>query len=388
MASQELHTHNPSVLRRSHTLAVQQTSSDQNWQCGLHHSIHKSTSNHSGLNGLQATTPVSFTRSQTQPHRTLHKTDTNAQPKTYFLSVHHDGINAQYYLKRAASDRALNHHSRSSKPPTAKKIWKLTGSSIVNPESTYYSAQSNALFVSNVVGDELTKDGQGWISKVSASGKILKSKWVEGLNAPHGMRAHDGTLWVADIDELVAIDMRSARVITKIPVPGAAFLNDVAISENGQVFVSDTLKNCVYRYTNGRITKFAQGRATESPNGLLAIGNTLIVAGWGHIQDPATFATDVPGHVFQFDLSTKQKTRITQTPLGNLDGIERGPSGNFLVSDYISKQVFSINPRSGEANPLISDLNSPSDIGFIRHEQIVVVPDLYQSRVTAYKLFR
>ena len=274
-----------------------------------------------------------------------------------------------------------------------QKNWQIIDPSIINPESTYYNAEANVIFVSNVVGDELTKDGQGWISRVSVDGQIIDAKWVEGLNAPHGMRAYQGKLWVADIDELVEIDLQSGNILSKIPIPGSAFLNDVAISDDGRVFVSDTLKNRIYLVDRGKVTTFAKGKHLQSPNGLLIEENKLFVAGWGNIINDATFETDVPGNVFALDIKSqqkhkqkqKQKQTITQAPLGNLDGIEQDLDGNFLVSDYTGGKLFVVNSTNGEPYELISDLEGPADIGFIPDNNLIIVPSLSQSTVTAYQ---
>lgn len=46
-------------------------------------------------------------------------------------------------------------------------LWQLSDAAIVNPEGTYFYPKDNVIFVSSVVGDELEKDGEGWISLVS-----------------------------------------------------------------------------------------------------------------------------------------------------------------------------------------------------------------------------
>ena len=115
--------------------------------------------------------------------------------------------------------------------------WELDGLS--NPESVIYDPTLNHLYVSNVNGSPIEKDANGFISIVSLSGKIIQEKWVIGLNAPKGLAIHDRTLYTADIDELVAIDIDSGRIINKFKVDDAKFLNDVTASENGDVYVSD-----------------------------------------------------------------------------------------------------------------------------------------------------
>lgn len=267
----------------------------------------------------------------------------------------------------------------------SSNFWEIANESIINPESVYYSPDTKEIFVANVVGDELTKDGQGWLSKISPEGEILEAKWVKGLNAPHGMRAFQGKLWVADIDELVVIDLQSAQIIEKISIPDSVFLNDVAIAEDGRVFVSDTLTNRIYQVKDGQVSIFAEGTTLESPNGLFIKDNHLFVAGWGNITDSATFATDVPGNIFKLDLASGEKQLITQSPLGNLDGLEQDLDGNFIVSDYILGELFVVNPTDKTSYSLISGLEGTADIGLIPEQDLVLVPSLSQSKVMAYK---
>jgi sugar lactone lactonase YvrE len=120
---------------------------------------------------------------------------------------------------------------------------------IQTPESVYFDSDSGFLFLSQIgEGGGNGKDGDGWISKLSTDGKVIENKWVTGLNAPKGLRSHGGTLWVADIDRLVAIDIASGKISKEVPVPGAEFLNDVACDEEGTVYVSDLLTRKIHEY--------------------------------------------------------------------------------------------------------------------------------------------
>ena len=94
--------------------------------------------------------------------------------------------------------------------PTLTPLWNLT-TDFAAPESAYYDAASNAVFVSSINGQILEKDGNGYISRLTPDGKIVSAKWVTGLNAPKGLRSVRGTLWVADIDEVVGVDIASGK---------------------------------------------------------------------------------------------------------------------------------------------------------------------------------
>ena len=99
--------------------------------------------------------------------------------------------------------------------PTLIPLWDLKGD-FAAPESAYYDAASNSVFVSSINGQILDKDGNGYISRLSPDGKVVTAKWVTGLNGPKGLRSVGGTLWVADIDEVVGIEIASGKITSRV----------------------------------------------------------------------------------------------------------------------------------------------------------------------------
>ena len=216
--------------------------------------------------------------------------------------------------------------------PTSK--WSTT-ENLSAPESVYFDAQSGQTFVSNVAGNPGEKDGNGWIATLTLdkTGKPVVTKIIKGLDAPKGLRAKHGILWIADIDTMIKVDAKTHRILARIPIPGASFLNDPAVADDGAVYVTDTIASKIYVLQGDKSEVFAEGKDLESPNGLLLVGNRLYVASWGFITDPSTFGAKVPGHLYYLDLKTKAKTLVTNAPLGHLDSIEQAANGDLLVSD-------------------------------------------------------
>lgn len=261
--------------------------------------------------------------------------------------------------------------------------WELNDG-MSNPESVYYDDSSKFIFVSNISGDGVTKDGKGWIQKLTIAGKIVKTKWIDGLNAPKGMRAHKGTLWVTDIDTVISIDIARGKVLEKITIPQAEFLNDVAITPANVVFVSDTIGRTIYKIENGKVEVFFKGDDTESPNGLLVQGNKLIVAAWGLAEKD--WSSKIPGHLYSLDLQTKEKRLITKKPLGNLDGLEIGNDGSYLVSDWMAGLVYKVTPNGKTTQLPIKSEKGVADIGYIPSDNTMLVPHMNSSHVIAYDL--
>jgi len=260
--------------------------------------------------------------------------------------------------------------------------WTAT-EGIATPESAYYDEASGFIFTSQIDGQPTDRDGNGRIVKLNADGTVSAADWVTGLHAPKGLRAHQGTLWTADLDEVIGIEIATGRVASRIKVEGAQFLNDVATGADGTVYVSDFTANRIYAIKDGTVTTFAEGEQLEYPNGLLVDGNRLIVGSWG--KPEADFTTKVPGRLFALDLGTKQKTLITPKPFANIDGVESDGRGGYLVSDYLAGKILRIS-ATGESRELKQFMPGAADIGFIPSINAVIVPHMNENKVAAYDI--
>ena len=249
------------------------------------------------------------------------------------------------------------------------------------PESAYFDPGSGSIYVSNIIGDGMAKDGKGTIQKINLDGTLAASPWVKDLNAPKGMRAHQGVLWVTDIDEVVAIDIKTGELAgKKIKIEGAKFLNDIAIAEDGRVFVSDTPASKIYVIEERKPAVFLSGDELQGPNGLLVTGKKLLVAAWGLAGED--WSTKIPGGLYAIDLDTRKITPITQEPLGNLDGLEIAASGDYLVSDWSQGKVFRVKPDGG-SRVLFSGFKGAADIGYVPEKDLLVVPRMQENAVWA-----
>ena len=263
-----------------------------------------------------------------------------------------------------------------------EKVWEATG--LKNPESAVYDAQAGVIYVSDVAGGANGKDGAGFIAKLSPDGKVVDAEWISGLNAPKGMAQHEGKLYVADIDQLVVVDVAKGEVIARHDAPGAKFLNDVAATSDGRVFISDMATDSIWVLEGDKLEVWLQDAALENPNGLYAEDGRLIVGSWGRME--ADFSTKLPGHMKAADLASKEITLLGNTdPAGNLDGVESDGSGGYLVTDWMSGGLLRIG-ADGKAETILDLAQGSADLDVIEDQNLAVIPMMMNGSVAAYKV--
>ena len=276
--------------------------------------------------------------------------------------------------------------------PALTPTWDLKGD-FAAPESAYYHPASNSVFVSSINGQILDKDGNGYISRLTPDGKVVSAKWATGLNAPKGLRSVGNTLWVADIDEVVAMDIASGKITSRVKVEGATFLNDLATAPDGTIYTSDSSGLRIYAVKDGKSSVFVDGAdVVEQPNGLLVDGPRLILGSIGPAPQPGAAAAGgrgrgpaPSGHLFAFDLKTKQRTLVTKEHVGGIDGIEPDGSGGLLVTDVIGQRLLHV-AKSGQVRVLAKFTAGGADFGYVGAKRIAIVPFLFENRVAAYDL--
>ncbi len=264
--------------------------------------------------------------------------------------------------------------------PVITSQWTVPGFS--NPESALWDAKGKVWYVSNMAGGSGNLEGKGFIAKLDSNGLITAKDWVKGLNAPKGLGLVGRTLYIADIDALVAVDVDKGAVIAKYVVAGAKFLNGIAASPEGDVYVSDTTGNAVFVLRKGaKATEtLVRGPRMDGPNGLLTRDGKLLMVGWGVITNATTFETSAKGSLHRIDLKTLAITTISKEPLGNLDGIEA--FGNaFLVTDYAAGKLFIVDDN-GQFQLVKGDLQNPADLGVDPARHMVAVPEPGAGQVT------
>ena len=274
---------------------------------------------------------------------------------------------------------ALVSMGASAAPP--KKLWELTG--LDAPKSVLYDARTDSYFVSSMNGDPLARDGNGYISQVTADGRLIKKDWFTGLNAPKGMAIFGNDLFVADIDQVVVLHKLKAALRGRYPAPRSKYLADVAADTAGRIYVSDMLDDAIYRLDQGVLGKWVASARLMAPNAIKVVRDELWVASWGRIV--RGFETSEPGHLLRIKLDSAEIKDVGRGyPIGNLDGLEPIGDERFLVTDGRAGGMLLVD-QYGRSQVIAALPRGSADMGFNPLLRQVVVPLTAEGKIVAYQ---
>jgi DNA-binding beta-propeller fold protein YncE len=259
--------------------------------------------------------------------------------------------------------------STAAAQPKLVKKWESPAAFKV-PESVLLDKANKVLYVSNIEGEPWGKDGAGSIGKLGLDGKVVAAEWVKGLNAPKGMAIVKGTLWVADLSDVVGIDIAKGAITAHVPVAGASQLNDLAADPVGVLYVSDSATKKVHRIDGTTVTTLLEN--LKGPNGVLVHGGSVYVLDNGGLYQ------------VQKDKTLKL---LADGMEGSTDGVEPIKGGGFVVSAW-SGVIYHVG-ADGTKHVLMDtrpQKANSADIGFDPDANIVYVPTFFGNTVIAYQL--
>ena len=256
---------------------------------------------------------------------------------------------------------------------------------LVRPESSHF--YKGYIYVSSQDGPGNKKDGSGWISKFDTSGKLVKERIVEGLNAPKGIRVANDILYTVDINQLIIVDLKKEKLIAKIDIPNALLLNDVVVDKDGTLYLSDTVQGAIYKVKRPLSKKASieiwMKNLAQVPNGLYLDGKKLYVTGWGTEIKP-DYKTTQEGRLYTINIDDQKIEELTE-PLGKLDGVEMTEDGEILFSALWQDIIYSYSPKTKQTKIFYqSDRKNthvdnyainPGDIGIIPSKRLILIPN-------------
>lgn len=249
------------------------------------------------------------------------------------------------------------------------KVWE-TDSLMEVPESVLPDFKNKVLYVSNINGKDAWGKNRGSIGKVGLDGKIILVEWVGGLHAPKGMGLYKNNLYVADLTEVVVIDIAKSEVIKRIPVPNAEGLNDITIDPKGIVYVSDSKTKRVYRIKGNDANPHIEG--LQGPNGILWLKENLYILDKGGL------------YKVEYD---RKLTRLADGMEGGTDGLEAVYDKEFIVSSWagVIYYVFADGTKEILLDTRREKINA-ADIGYDPANRMLYIPTFYKNSVVAYEL--
>ena len=263
-----------------------------------------------------------------------------------------------------------------------KLLFEVKG--LEQPESVVQDPATGAIYVSNIVGAVMQKDGNGYIAKLKPDGTISTKTWVKGLNGPTGMALDDRTLYVADVDELIEINVASGEIVKRYPAKGAIFLNDVVVGEDGTVYVSDTPMNTIWRLKDGNFEPWFANDVLNGPNGLLVQDGKLIVASFGKL--PGEGQKQELGGLLAVDIDKQAVSTVgNNNKLGNLDGLQTLAPGSYLVTDWAAGALYRIDAK-GRFDRLLKLGKGSADFVYFPDRKLVLIPIMLSNSLVAYTL--
>ncbi len=268
--------------------------------------------------------------------------------------------------------------------PSFSRAWTL--SSFETPESMQVDPETGSYYVSNINGEPSAKDGNGYISKITANGNTVIQRFIGGkpenplLNAPKGLWVTSKEIFVADIDVIKVFDKETGKPSATIDLTswGAKFLNDLAMDSSGIFYVSDTMTNKIFRIDpkkNNEVSIFKEGAVLGSPNGLMINPKSrhVMVVTWEK------------GEILEIE--PNGKVHVLKRGLKALDGIDHDSEGNLYVSSFEKGEIYRI-PFYGRGTltTLMSGLTTPADISCDRKKEELLIPSFKGNSVSTVSL--
>jgi len=264
------------------------------------------------------------------------------------------------------------------KAPGVEALW-TTGRDFLVPESAAFDPGTDAFYVSNYDGYNPSRgeEAKQFISKITSGGQVAALQWVSGLKNPTGLAVRKDRLYAVERGGLVEIDIASAKIVNRTDLTGSAMPNDVAVADNGDLFVSDSRKGCIFRISGGRVEEWLSGPAIAAPNGICVHKGKLIIG------------TNRDGCLKAADLATKEVSTLANLGLGTIDGIAADRDGNLLVS-HNEGRLFRVT-ADGRVTTIIDTTAqgmNMADFAYDPGRNMVVFPTFIDSRAAAFRLGR
>lgn len=237
------------------------------------------------------------------------------------------------------------------------------------PESVVWDPQGNRFLISN--------SGNGSIMAMDENGKL--SEYIKrAFEAPRGLFLQHGKLYVVDPTKVHIVDVASARIMESININDAKALNDIAIGENGTLFVTDTIGNCVFTYNP---TSKTQAKIISpllvSPNGIIydrPRWQMFVVCSTKHSP------------VLSIDIRTNDVKIFMDSIYSGLDGIAIDDLGRIYFSSWEDEAIVEIPQEQNRYIVKFKNIRGAADLYYHLPTNELIVPLLAANKIVRVSL--
>jgi len=178
-------------------------------------------------------------------------------------------------------------------------------------------------------------------------------------------------LYVSDIDQLVLIDTQSGKVLSKITIEGAKFLNDVA-KVNNSILISDSATASIHEYINDEVSIWMHDSKLEGVNGLQQLDDDVLIT------------TMKTGSLYKRSIDGSTLVEIA-TDMKNADGIGLISKNTYLISSWPG-ELHHVK-ANGETQVILDTTNEEKYMNdFLLLDKQLFMPNWLPGTLTSYTL--
>jgi sugar lactone lactonase YvrE len=259
--------------------------------------------------------------------------------------------------------------------PDVAELWQASAGLRV-PESALWDPDREVAYVSSFDAFAFGRgEGGQHLTRIAADGAVLDEVWIDGLTHPSGLAWRGNRVLAVERRGVAEVDPSTPEVVSRTAIPGGQLLNDIAVSEDGTVFVSDSRAGVVFRIASDSTVERWLELGSEKPNGLLFEKGRLLVA------------LNPTHRIVSVDPNTRATQHLAMLPPGILDGLEPLGNGGLLVSLNEGK-LFQVDPN-GAVVKLYDSSNIDrlcADIEVVPERSLVLVPTYLDGKVMALRI--
>jgi DNA-binding beta-propeller fold protein YncE len=253
------------------------------------------------------------------------------------------------------------------------KAWE-TPRALSVPESAAYDPVRDCVYVSNYDPTQPSAaEGRQAIARVGMDGQIQDPRSVTGLKNPTGLVVVGRRLFAVERRSIAEIDIETAGIAARYPIPDAKLPNDIAAAPDGALYVTDSLRATIFKWSAGVVEAWLQDERIARPNGIVVDGSRLVVGSNGD------------GALKSIDLATREIQSLVHLGPGIIDGVAARGGGRYLVS-HNEGRLFEVTADGRATKILDTSVVGWPMADFALAGGMVIFPTFTDNRVVAFRL--